>query len=252
MTIDCPTETQIPQLRSLWKKAFGDTDAFLDIFFHRAYAPERSRCITRSGDVVAALYWFDCTWFDKKLAYFYAVATDPDSRGQGLCRKLMEDTHRHLASLGYDGCILVPQEDGLYTMYSKFGYQVCSHIRQFSCTAGGEPVALTQATPREYAAARRALLSENSVLQEGITLDFLNTYAHLYTGKSIALAAYPNEGKLTVCELLGDPQSAPGILTALGFHEGSFCTPGYQQPLAMYHTLTEDTAMPGYFGLALN
>lgn len=252
MTIDRPTEAQVPQLRSLWKEAFGDTDAFLDIFFHQAYAPERSRCITINGTVVAALYWFDCTWAEKKLAYFYAVATSSACRGQGLCRKLMEDTHLHLSALGYDGCILVPQEDGLYTMYSKFGYQVCSHIRQFSCIAGGEPVALTQATPSEYAAARKALLPENSVLQEGITLDFLNTYARLYTGKNIVLAAYPNEGNLTVCELLGDLQTAPGILAALGFHAGSFCTPGHQQPFAMYHSLTVDTPMPGYFGLALN
>ena len=60
MTIDRPTQMQIPQLRRLWQAAFGDTDAFLDIFFHRAYDARRSRCVTRDGRVVAALYWFDC------------------------------------------------------------------------------------------------------------------------------------------------------------------------------------------------
>ncbi len=252
MTIDRPTQAQIPQLRFLWKEAFGDTDAFLDIFFHRAYSPERSRCITQDDRVVAALYWFDCSWEDKKLAYFYAVATDKTCRGQGLCRKLMEDTHAHLQTLGYDGCILVPQEESLYTMYGKFGYRVCSYSRTFSCAADGEGISLTQVSPAEYSDARRALLPKNAVLQEGVTLDFLSTYARLYAAPGIALAAYPNEGKLVACELLGDPQAAPQILVTLGFTDGTFRVPDHRQPFAMYLPLTGDPAMPGYFGLALD
>lgn len=252
MTIDRPAHSQIPQLRSLWKKAFGDTDAFLDIFFHRAFSPQRSRCVTKDGVVVAALYWFDCAWEGKKLAYFYAVATDPACRGQGLCRRLMEDTHQHLEKQGYDGCVLVPQNDGLFTMYGKFGYRVCSCSRTFSCTAEGDPIALTPADPDTYAAARRALLPENAVTQEGVTLEFLGTYAWLYTGPGIALAVYPTEGKLVVCELLGSPQTAPQILAALGFREGTFRVPDHQKPFAMYLPLTQNQAMPSYFGLALD
>lgn len=252
MTIDRPTTALLPQLRQLWKEAFGDTDAFLDIFFHRAYAPERSRCIIQDGQVVAALYWFDCRWEHRRLAYFYAVATAKSCRGQGLCRILMEDTHRHLRSSGYDGCILVPQEAGLYGMYGKFGYRTCSRSREFSCTAGKEPITLQQVTPSEYAAARRALLPENAVVQEGVTLDFLSTYARLYTGPGIALAAYPNEEKLTVCELLGAPETAPQILSALGFAQGTFRAPGSDAPFAMYLPLGNDPAMPSYFGLALD
>ena len=252
MTIDRPLPRQIPQLRSLWKEAFGDTDAFLDIFFHRAFSRDRSRCITCDGSVTAALYWFDCTWQGKRLAYLYAVATAKDRQGQGLCRKLMEDTHRQLKKLGYDGCILAPQAGGLFAMYEKFGYRTCSHIREFSCAAGSDAIALTEATPAEYAAARRRLLPENGVLQEGATLDFLQTYARLYTGENLTLAAYPDGDKLVVCELLGDPEKAPQILSALGFREGSFRTPGSQTPFAMYLSLTGDSAMPTYFGHNLN
>ena len=61
MIIDHPTTTQIPQLRSLWKEAFGDSDAFLDIFFQRAFSPQRCCCVTQGDAVVAALYWFDCS-----------------------------------------------------------------------------------------------------------------------------------------------------------------------------------------------
>ena len=252
MTIDRPTQDQIPQLRALWKEAFGDTDAFLDIFFHRAYTPERCRCITRDGHVIAVLYWFDCSWEDKRLAYLYAVATAKSCRGQGLCRKLTEDTHRHLQSLGYDGCVLVPQGKHLFSLYGKFGYQVCAYSRQFTCHTNGAPIPIAQVAPDEYAVARRALLPKSSVLQEGMTLDFLSTYARLYTGEGFTLAAYPNEGKLIGCELLGNPEKAPQILASLGFREGTFRVPDDQNPFAMYLSLTADATAPVYLGLALD
>ena len=252
MTIDRPLPEQIHPLRSLWKEAFGDTDVFLDVFFHRAFSASRCRCITEDNTVVAALYWFDCTWQGKRLAYLYAVATSKKHRGRGLCRTLMESTHEHLRQAGYEGSILAPQSAELFTMYGKFGYRTCSYVTEFTCSASGTATSLQQADPISYATARRRLLPENSVLQEGVTLDFLSTYAQLYTGPKLALAAYPNEGKLAVCELLGDPQQAPQILAALGFAEGSFRIPGQGRPFTMYLPFTDDSAMPNYFGLILD
>ena len=252
MTIDRPTPGQLGSLRRLFREAFGDTEEFLDIFFTRAYSPDRCRCVTDGETVAAALYWFDCQWKGKRIAYFYGVATAQSHRGQGLCRLLMENTHRQLRRLGYDGCVLVPQNDGLFAMYGKFGYRLCGCVAEFSCRAEGAPVRLKEVQPEEYAAARRRLLPKGGVVQEGVTLEFLSVFARLYTGPELALAAYPHEGKLVVCELLGSPESAPGILTALGYQEGTFRTPGQQKPFAMYLGLVNDPAMPDYFGLALD
>ena len=38
MRIDHPDLGQIPELRQLWKEAFGDSDAFLDAFFMVAFS----------------------------------------------------------------------------------------------------------------------------------------------------------------------------------------------------------------------
>ena len=252
MTINAPIESQIPQLRRLWKDAFGDTDDFLDIFFSRGFSPERCRCITQNGTVLSALYWFDCSWNGKRLAYLYAVATHKQHQGKGLCRHLMEDTHHHLRALGYAGAILVPSSAELFPLYEKLGYRTCSYVQDFTCSAGGEPIPLKEVSPGEYAAIRRRLLPENSVIQADITLDFLSTYARLYAGENLTLAAYPDGEVLVVCELLGTPQSAPQILSSLGFSQGSFRTPGPQTPFAMYHSLSVDTATPAYLGLALD
>ena len=116
MNTAAATEAQIPQLRELWQRAFGDTDDFLDDFFSTAFAPHRSRCITVDGDLAAVLYWFDCTLEQKKLAYLYAVATDPAHRGKGLCRALMADTAETLKATGYAGMVLVPQKPSLIAM----------------------------------------------------------------------------------------------------------------------------------------
>jgi len=96
MKIDYPLESQIGGLRLLWKEAFGDTDALLDVFWSTAFAADRCRCITIDDEVAAALYWFDCRFDDRPIAYIYAVATAKAQRKQGLCRKLMEDTRNLL------------------------------------------------------------------------------------------------------------------------------------------------------------
>lgn len=249
MNIDYPARAQIPALRSLWKKAFGDTDAFLDLFFSTAYAENRCRCITLQGQVAAALYWFDCHGEDGTYAYIYAVATDRAFRGQGLCRMLMENTHDLLKEQGYAGTVLVPGEPGLFDMYEKMGYADLSGAETLSVTAG-TPVPLRQVTKEEYAAARRALLPPGGIVQEGENLRFLESYAKLYAGNGFVLAAVTEEAHLQCTELLGDRTAAPGIVAALGMQAGTFRVPG-ENRFSMYLPL-KDAPAPGYFGLAFD
>jgi len=53
MLTDHPASHHIPQLRQLWKTAFGDTDAFLDSFFRTAFSPVRCRCILEEDRIAA-------------------------------------------------------------------------------------------------------------------------------------------------------------------------------------------------------
>lgn len=242
MKIDYPLEMQIPGLRSLWKEAFGDSDAFLDIFWDTAFSADRCRCITVDGQVAAALYWFDCRLDDRPIAYVYAVATAKTFRGQGLCRKLMDDTRLLLADLGYSGIILVP-EMHLIGMYEGMGYKVCSYVREFTCRASSEPVILQEISAAEYADLRRQYLPEGSVVQENENLQFLSRISKLYTGDGFLYA--------DDAELLGNTYAAPGILAALGKTSGTFRCPGNEIPFAMYLPLDNQRA-PAYFGLAFD
>lgn len=251
MSTITPSESHIPGLRRLWKAAFGDTDEFLDAFFSAAFAPERCRCIEADGQIVSALYWFDCALQDARLAYVYAVATDPACRGRGLCTMLMADTARHLKALGCQGIVLVPQEPGLIRMYAAMGYHPCGSVAEFHVMAG-EAVPVRKIDAAEYARLRRALLPESGVIQEDENLRFLSTQAGFYAGENWLAAAAQADGMLWCPELLGDKHNAAGITAALGCREGSFRVPGAERPFAMFRPLSVDCPVPRYFGLAFD
>ena len=234
------------KLRSLWKTVFGDTDAFLDAFFTIAYSPERCRYLTAGEEVVSALYWFDCAYEGGKLAYIYAVATDPNHRGQGLASQLIKETHAQLKELGYAGAVLKPAK-GLFPFYARLGYQTSGYIHRFIAQAG-KPSFLREVSPQEFGQLRRKYLPQDAVLQEGLTLEFLHSFAHFYQADDAIICACPQEN--IVFEYLGNPHSAPGILGALGIAEAEIPTLGTEIPHTMFLPLNCQN-IPGYLGITL-
>ena len=239
------------QLKQLWHLAFGDEEAAIDGFFRTAYAPERCLYLTENGRITAALYWLDCAYQDQKQAYVYAVATHPDHRGKGLCRQLMDKAHRCLKDQGYHAALLRPADNGLRRMYRKMGYQTATCVSEFSCTAG-EPLPLRKIGKTEYAALRRQFLPEDGVLQEGVSIDYLASYAQFFAGADFVLAGLKEGTGFLGIELLGNRSAAPGILATLDCQHGSFRCPGGEIPFAMFLPLREDAKEPGYLGLVFD
>lgn len=252
MRISNPALDLIPQLRQLWKAAFGDEDAFLDFFFSVAFSPDRCRCVLEEEKVLAALYWFDTSCENQKFAYLYAVATNPAAQGRGLCRMLMEDTKNLLTTQGYHGLILVPQKEPLRQMYAKMGYTDCGSVSRFVAPAEDTPITIRRLTAEEYAAARRKLLPTGGMVQEGANLALLSGYAFFYQGADFLAAVTPDGEKLICHELLGNPDAAYPLVSALGCREGSFCIPGTDMAFAQYLPLQADCVKPAYFGLAFD
>lgn len=252
MTFEHPGKEQLPQLVALWKEAFGEYDGFWELFLDTGFLPDHCLCMTEQEQSIAGLYWFDCSCGQDKIAYVYAVVTDPNHRGRGLCRKLMADVHTHLSARGYSSVMLVPADEGLRQMYRKMGYEDCTTISKLSCAAGEASAEIRSIGTEEYAALRRKLLPEGSVLQEGIQLSFLAAQSQLFAGEDFLLAAYLEGETLHCMELLGNPDAAPGILKALGCTEGIFQIPGGETSFAMIHKLTEHAVIPGYFGFSFD
>lgn len=252
MRIDTPSPDQIPQLLRLWKDAFGDWNGFWEQFLQTAFSPSRCRCMLDGSQIAASLCWFNTECAGQKHAYLYAVVTNPAYRGQGLCRRLMENTHVHLSGLGYAGALLVPANEGLRDMYRKMNYRDCTCITERSCEAGCAPVELRAIGPEEYARLRHRFLPEGGVIQEEENMAFLALQAEFFTGNDFLLASYAEDAILHAVELLGNDQAAPGILAALRCIRGTFRIPGKEQPFAMFHPLREDAVIPQYFGFAFD
>ena len=241
MNLDHPSAAQIPQLRQLWKEAFGDTDAFLDRFYSIAFSADRCLCAMMEEEVAAMAYWFPCGEY----AYIYAVATAKKHRGQGISHALMARIHEILTCRGYAGCILVPGEESLRRFYGGMGYENCGGVTEFDAEAT-EPLPLRKLDKDEYATLRRQYLPEGGVVQDGVNLDFLSCWATYYQAPNALLAATQEDGKLMILELLGDLQAAGGIVAALGANCGTFRAPG-DTPFAMHRPLNHNIP-PKYFG----
>lgn len=251
MKPDYSVSGDIPKLRQLWKLAFGDTDAFWDVFFSTAYVPDRCRCIREGDAIPAALYWMDMTCQGQKFAYIYAVATDPVFRGKGLCRMLMEDTADVLTARGYDGAILVPQDAGLRTMYGRMGYLPATTLDQIFC-AGSTPCPVQEIAAADYAARRGALLPEGSILPGQAALDFLAAFARFYAGDGFLAAVSREQEHLRILEYLGNPASASALVAALGRTEATLRRPGKGMEFSMYRPLTQTCQKPEYYPFAFD
>ena len=242
----------IAELGQLWQEAFGDSDDTVKAFFATGFSPDRCHYLTEKGEIVSALYWFDCTLEEKKLAYIYAVATKKDCRGRGLATRLMEETHNILREKGYAGAILVPGEKNLFSYYEKLGYRTATKVEEFSAVATDSPVCISEITPEKYAAQRRKYLPQSGVRQEGATLSYFATYAKFYQGEDFLFSATREKDALRVHEFLGNADCCGNILCALSCKNGQFRAPGSGRTFAMFLPLQTDCPAPGYFGLALD
>ncbi len=251
MNIDAPQNHEITELRRLWQEAFGDTDTFLDTFFAEAFSPCRALCARYNERVVGALYWFNCEYNGKPIAYIYAVATLKEYRGRGVCRALMSTLHKRLKASGYSGAILVPSEKSLFNFYGRMGYVALASIRNLTSEAAKpvEPVKHIEKT--EYAKLRRRYLPKNSVIQEAEGLDFLSTQMQFYKGTDFVMAACVEGDTLLCAEILGNTEKTAQIVSYFNCATGHFRTTGGNTPFAMYYTI-DNGAPPEYFGLAFD
>ena len=252
MKIDFPVPSQGRELALLWQEAFGDTMEFIEGFFCTGFAPARCRCLMIDKKIVAALYWMDVTFEGQRFAYLYAVAVAKSHRGQGICTALMQDTHAHLALRGYDGVLLVPQEESLRQMYRKMGYRDCTTVSEFPAQAGDAPLELQRIDREEYARLRRCMLPAGSAVEEEEGIAFLENFAFFYRGENLLLAAHRANGKLWCPEFLGDRSQAPGVLAALHCAQGHFRCPGNDLPFAMFLPLEKEVQAPTYLGFAFD
>jgi len=149
----------IPALTDLWQLCFGDSAEAVQDFFAALW---EKVTVFQTEDASAMLTAMPVSWQGKQAAYLYAVATHPDQRGKGLCRKLMAFAEEALKSRGCSYAILSPAEESLFRFYENMGYETCffAETQKFST---GECAETAVSVPAE----QYRLLRENR-MPEGV------------------------------------------------------------------------------------
>ena len=237
----------LPALSALWELCFGDPPAVIQSFFDRLWNDIQ---VFTTKDHTAMLTAMPVRWQDKDAAYLYAVATHPDHRGQGLCRKLMDFAEEYLREQGCSYTTLHPAEASLYQFYRELGYETT-----FFCGSQSfhvkHPMAVTAVNPTDYAALRKKFC-ENSVEYPTCLLALQAHYGALVQISDIGCAALERtETGWTVRELLAsDPERAGQALCAyLDTDSLSVRLPG-AEPFAMAKSLDGSPLIPSWLGLA--
>ena len=199
-------------------------------------------------------------------AYLYAVATDPKREGEGLCTRLLEETHTLLKKEGCAAAVLQPSSRKNRLFYTKRGYSPCSSLAFGNYTRKeGESLEVLLCTAEEYKALRERFLPEDALLWEEDGLLFQERWLRLYGGGFFKLggedplgcAALSSEGGLRIRELLLSDLSLRdaalnGLLRAAGEKTCSLSlAPGLlpkekETPFAMWYPLTAREA-PSHF-----
>lgn len=119
--------THTSLVRQLWKDVFGDKDSFLDLYFTKIYQAEQTLVCLHEGELLASMqllpYRARVNGKTLSAAYIYAVMTSPPHRGKGYMHNLMLFAMQQLKKQEYAFAFLIPQEEYLFDIYAKYGFE---------------------------------------------------------------------------------------------------------------------------------
>lgn len=117
----------VPQLKTLWKSAFGDTDRYIKLFFEHQYRPQDALADVEDGEVRSMLFFpryrFRVGVKEASAGYICGAATRPEHRSKGLMSALIARAHSEMQRRGDEYSVLIPASKSLYDYYSHFGYK---------------------------------------------------------------------------------------------------------------------------------
>jgi len=115
-----------PLVRSMWKTCFGDSDAFMDLYFGRKYKNENTLIYFEDDVAIASLQIlpYKIRFYGKEIScsYISGACTLPEYRGKGYMTELLAEAFNVMQERHIPISILIPAEDWLFRFYEKCGY----------------------------------------------------------------------------------------------------------------------------------
>ena len=163
-------ESDITQLIKLWNCSFGDTETVVKSFINHfgietgvvGISNDEVACsafiIPTDGILIPGTAKLSCS-------YIYAVAVEPEFRGQGLGKEITRESLRFSKERGFDFSVLKPSDAGLFDFYSKLGFKNFSYSNELTFNRSELPSRdnnskISTVSSEEYQILREAMLSD--------------------------------------------------------------------------------------------
>ena len=109
-------------MRQMWHDIFGDEYHEIDSFLVR-HDDATPFIYKEDGRVVSMLYVVPLQMWEERVAYIYAVATQPEYRGRGIASKLLGEALRCAEQSGeFDCAALIPSSTESKRLYERLGF----------------------------------------------------------------------------------------------------------------------------------
>lgn len=120
-----------PKLMDIFNICFPNEEDFCRWFFKNIFSAENTLVDIENNSIRAMAEEIDCYIEGLgEATYLYAVATLPQYRGKGICRRLIERSHREDIKKGKAASILIPGSSNLFGFYEKLGYKKSAFISE--------------------------------------------------------------------------------------------------------------------------
>lgn len=220
----------IPGLISLWCETFGDDRELVASFFELLPSMGTGYVAEYMGELLGAAYLLDVHLFDSSplptgCSYIYAVAVEPEQRGQGIGAALLQCCMRHAAIRGDKAVFTLPASPQLYRWYSHtVGMEPVMFCRTERVEPSDEKADIRELFADEYGYARYDLLKDEAHI--GFDYGYLSYQLKLcqscgggmYACSGGIACGYLDGNVLHIKEALNDP---PEFIPALCRHLGA-------------------------------
>ncbi|MBD8348929.1 GNAT family N-acetyltransferase [Dysgonomonas sp. HGC4] len=115
-----------PEVRSMWKICFEDTDEYMDLYFSRQYRDENTLIYWVDNKAVASLQMipYSIRFYGEVIPFYYlaGLCTLSEYRNKGYMGKLIRESFSIMRARNIPLSILVPAEEWLFGYYERYGF----------------------------------------------------------------------------------------------------------------------------------
>ncbi len=218
-----PQISDIPALKDIWAKIFGDTPSYIDLFFADKFSPSSCLVYKEKEKIVSMIHFpqYKIKFYNSTLTagYICGAATLPSHRSKGIMAKLIAAACDRMRDRGDAFAVLIPAGDRLFRFYENFGFATVFYLTraefsQKDITGESLPLYPTE-NPTEIMKIYKKIISSKDIA----LLQTADTYKAVmeenkseggkaYISKDALLFAFEKGGKLIVREIL---TAKPGI-----------------------------------------